>query len=153
MRWLNLLLLLGLVTGAGSGCVSTSSPPKVIKVLPHFLDREGHIAKSPSLYDRDAYQLQLRENPKQRGGLRFDVQWRAPETGPLALRVDLRGVLSNRVTTATLEGPLPPGGRFSRWAELSLTGEPYRRFGEITAWRVTILKGDQSIAERHSFLW
>jgi len=35
---------------------------KVVKVLPFFLDAQGRIAKSPSLFDRDVYQAYLREH-------------------------------------------------------------------------------------------
>ena len=55
--------------GAGTG--------RVVKVLPHFLDLKGRHALSPSLYDRDAYQAQLRQHPEQRSGIRYDVLWRA----------------------------------------------------------------------------
>src|SRR4051812_18089333 len=74
---------------------------RVIKVLPQFLDLKGQHTLSPSLYDRDAYQLVLRNNPEQRSGMRFAVQWKAHDSSsaPLKLRIELRG-------TAT--GNLPP---------------------------------------------
>jgi len=147
VRWLLLFLLL--VT---AGC-SSNRPPKVVKVLPHFLDHDGRAALSPSLYDRDAYQAQLRTKPAQRSGLRFDVQWRAPQPGPYELRVELRGAISNRVTTAALQRPLDKGGRFSRWSELELSGDRYQQFGDMTAWRVSLWKGEELLAERRSFLW
>ena len=49
---------------------------RVIKVLPHFLDLKGRAALSPSLYDRDVYQVILRDHPERRSGIRFDMQWR-----------------------------------------------------------------------------
>lgn len=36
---------------------------RVIKVLPLFLDTNGVDAISPSLFDRDAYQAELRKHP------------------------------------------------------------------------------------------
>jgi hypothetical protein len=124
-----------------------------VKVLPHFLDREGRLALSPSLYERDAYQAHLRAHPQDRSGLRFDVQWRTRDAGLLKLRVDLRGSLSNRVTTATLELPVQRSGPFSRWSHLGLTGGAYAKFGEMTAWRATLWSGDALLAEQRSFLW
>src|SRR5437899_2397501 len=35
---------------------ATAATGRIIKVLPHLLDLQGHHALSPSLYDRDAYQ-------------------------------------------------------------------------------------------------
>src|SRR6266403_6299519 len=67
---------------------------RVIKVLPHFLDLKGCAALSPSLYDRDAYQVELRDHPEKRSGIRFDMQWKTKGTvwSDLKLRVELRGV-------------------------------------------------------------
>lgn len=133
-----------------AGCSST---PKVVKVLPHFLDHEGRIALDPSLYERDAYQAQLRVQPVERSGLQFDIQWSAPEAGPLKLLVEMRGSLSNRVTTARLELPVQPGSPWSRWARTALSGDAYARFGELSAWRVTLWKGEAMVADQRSFLW
>lgn len=55
---------------------------RVTKVLLHFLDLQGHSALSPSLYDRDAYQAQLRKHPEQCSGMRFDILWRARAASP-----------------------------------------------------------------------
>jgi hypothetical protein len=41
----------------------------------------------------------------------------------------------------------------SHWERLTLAGEKYHEFGEITAWRVTLWVGDQLIGEQKSFLW
>ena len=117
-----------------AGCFST---PKVVKVLPHFLDHEGRIALDPSLYERDAYQAQLRVQPAERSGL----------------QVELRGSLSNRVTTARLELPVQPSSPWSRWSKTSLSGDAYTRFGELSAWRVTLWKGEAMVADQRSFLW
>ena len=35
------------------------------------------IAKSPSLFDRDAYQAYLREHTNEVSAMRFDIQWQA----------------------------------------------------------------------------
>src|SRR2546425_9231499 len=91
MRWHKcFLLLLALWCSVAS---AVAAPAKVIKVLPHYLDREGRHALSPSLYDRDAYQAVLRRNPEQRSAIRFDIQWRAraASSDNLKLRLELRG--------------------------------------------------------------
>ena len=125
----------------------------MVKVLPHFTDSEGRIALNPSLYERDAYQAKLRMHPAERGGLRFDIQWRARDTGKLKLLVEMRGALSNRVTTARLELPLATGGRFSRWSIVAVPAEEYPKFGELTAWRVTLWNDTNVLADQKSFLW
>jgi hypothetical protein len=147
VRPLNFILLSCLLLG---GC---SSAPKVVKVLPHFLDLEGRVALDPSLFERDAYQARLRAHPLERNGLQFDIQWRAPATGRLKLLVEMRGTLSNRVTIARLELPLKTGGARSHWSKTSLTSGDYAKFGDLTAWRVTLWNGEALLADQRSFLW
>jgi hypothetical protein len=128
---------------------------RVVKVLPHFLDLQGRSALSPSLYDRDAYQAQLRKHPEQCSGMRFDILWRArSQTNTLArLRVELRGTAKGNLPSETaLETEVRITGT-SHWAKLRLDGEKYKAFGEITAWRVTLWSGEQMIGEQKSFLW
>lgn len=128
---------------------------KVIKVLPHLLDAQGRHTLSPSLYDRDAYQAELRKNPAKVSGVRFNVQWRArgaaKETA--VLRVELRGTAKgNLPSEAKLEIPVEITGA-GHWTALTLDGDNYKNFGEVTAWRVTLWAGDELIGEQKSFLW
>jgi len=128
---------------------------RVAKVLPHFLDLKGRHTLSPSLYDRDAYQAQLRQHPEQRSGIRYDVLWRAPKSaaGKLTLRAELRGIAQGDLPRqTTVEQQVQPGAR-SRWTSLTLTGEDYKKFGQVTAWRVTLWDGEQLLGEQRSFLW
>jgi hypothetical protein len=134
---------------------ATAATGRVVKVLPHFLDLEGRHSVSPSLYDRDAYQAELRKYPARRSGIRFDILWRGrSETKEKAkLRVELRGTAKGNLPSETvLETEVTITGT-SHWAALKLDGENYKKFGEITAWRVTLWSGQQMIGEQKSFLW
>jgi len=126
---------------------------KIHKVLPHFIDKDGLHSLSPSLYERDAYQAQLRNNPEQRAGLRFDVHWKAPKSSALKLRVDIRGSKTNEATNFTAEMLVKPPGLFSKWSSVHIRGDDYARVGEVRAWRVTLLDADKPVAEQRSFLW
>ena len=150
-RLLMIFLLLGSL-GVGAAAAPAG---RIVKVLPMFLDQQGRDSLTPSLYDRDAYQVQLREHPKQRSALRVDVLWKAAHTGgtPLKLRVELRGLGTNNLPQqVTLEQPVTPGF-FRKWTSLRLGGDDYRKFGDVTAWRVTLWSGDQMLSEQKSFLW
>ena len=149
MRTLSCLLALWLCSAAGAAAASA----RIIKVLPHLLDRNGKHTLAPSLYERDAYQAFLRLHPEQRSGLRFDVQWKAPVLGKFSVRLELRGRQGKESTTAVLASDPRQGGLFSRWSALRLDGEDYRKFGELTAWRATLWDGDQQVSEQKSFLW
>jgi len=131
---------------------------RVVKVLPHYLDLKGRHTLSPSLYDRDAYQAQLRRQPEQRSGVRFDVHWRGRATGgaTLKLRAELRGTAKGNLpgqTTLETEVKIGASGSANRWASLMLAGDEYKKFGEVTAWRVTLWDDNQLLAEQKSFLW
>ncbi len=128
---------------------------RVVKVLPHLLDLQGRHSLSPSLYDRDAYQAQLRQNTNLCSGIRFDVLWRGRSaTNEVAtLRVELRGTAKGDLPSKTsLETQVRITGT-GHWARLKLDGEDYKKFGEVTAWRATLWSGDQLLGEQKSFLW
>lgn len=128
---------------------------KIVKVLPHFLDLQGRHSLSPSLYDRDAYQAQLRQNPDQCSGIRFDVLWRGRSaTNEMAtLRMELRGTAKGDLPSKTsLETQVRITGT-GHWARLQLVGDEFKKFGEVTAWRATLWSGDQLLGEQKSFLW
>jgi len=129
---------------------------KVIKVLPQFLDLKGRHAISPSLYDRDAYQALLREHTNMVSGMRFAVQWKASgaSADSLKLRVEVRGISHGEPPhTIVLEQPVKPGFWFNHWTSLPLTGDEFKKVGEVTAWRATLWDGDKMIGEQQSFIW
>jgi hypothetical protein len=151
-RWFRLAIPILLLATLMSGSAATG---RVEKVLPHFLDREGRHSLSPSLYDRDAYQAQLRQHPELRSGIRFDILWRGRSATKekARLQVEMRGTAKGNLPSETkLETEVIITGT-SHWAELKLAGEDYKKFGEVTAWRVTLWTGDQMIGEQKSFLW
>ena len=108
-RFLVALLLLGSLSATFA---SDAVSGRVIKVLPLFLDLKGHDAVSPSLYDRDAYQVYLRQHTNEISAIRFDVLWKASNAGgaKLKLRVELRGVGADGLPRQmTLEQSVTPG--------------------------------------------
>lgn len=127
---------------------------KILKVLPLHLDLEGRHALSPSLFDRDAYQSQLKRNPALRSALKLEIQWKAPKkSGEAEIRVELRGSSPTGTDTVVLKEIAQPTGLFSKWKSVKLEGEAFKKFGELLAWRVTVWQGGQQVAEQRSFLW
>jgi hypothetical protein len=152
-RLLILSVLIFLVAGTQ---VASGASGRVVKVLPHFIDSQGRHTLSPSLFERDAYQAFLRQNPQERSGIRFDVQWktRGAAFAPLKVRVELRGIAEGNLPRQTvLEKQVTPRGWFGHWVSLPLAGEEYKKFGDVTAWRVTLWEGRQLLGEQKSFLW
>jgi hypothetical protein len=149
MRWSTVLPVVLFLSALGA----ESATAKILKVLPHLLDRDGRHTLSPSLYERDAYQAFLRKNPGQCSGLRFDIQWKAKRLAGtrLLLRVEIRG--SKEAKPVLLEQPAQPNHWYRHWSSVRLDGAAYRRVGEVIAWRATLWEGDRLVAEQKSFLW
>ena len=57
-----------------------------------------------------------------------------------------------RHTEFSFASPLV-ASQLGRWNGIALTGEDYKAFGEVTAWRVTLWDGETMLAEQKSFLW
>lgn len=144
------------VTGANHAeAASAAISGKVVKVLSFFLDTQGRIAKSPSLFDRDAYQVWLRNHPKEISGMRFDVLWSATKSTDenLKLRVELRGIGPDGLPREKAMETAVKLGIFRRWTQFRLAGDDFKKFGSVTAWRATLWNGDQLLGEQKSFLW
>ena len=138
-----------------SNAASRADEGKICKVLPQFLDLKGRQSLSPSLYERDAYQFYLFKHPDERTGLRLQVQWKAKgvDWKKLKLRAELRGVVTNSIHAIVRDEPVSKTGWFTSWAEFNITGDEFRHFGTLTAWRVTLWEGDRQLSELQSFLW
>ena len=149
MRWFKILtvVLCGICFNA------EAASGKISKVLIHYLDAKGRHALSPSLYDRDAYQAQLRKSPEVCSALRFGIHWKAKVAGTsnLKLRMEIRG--SKEARPFILEQPVKPNRWPNRWASLTLPREDWQRVGEIISWRATLWDGEQLLGEQKSFLW
>lgn len=135
--------------------VSNSPTGSIVKVLSLFMDTNGAVATSPSLFDRDAYQAWLREHTNSISGIRFDVCWKARQArgATLRVRMELRGTgVGGMPTETVLEATVKPR-MFHHWISLTLTGSEYKRLGPVAAWRATLWNGQQKISEQKSFLW
>ena len=153
MRALLIILAsVGVVVAASAADAVTG---RIVKVLPFLLDQQGRNAVSPSLFDRDAYQVYLRDHTNEVTALRFDVLWKATKAPDekIKIAVELRGIGTNGVPTAqTLETNATPG-TFRKWTSVPLAGDDYKNFGRVTAWRVTLWNDDKLLSEQKSFLW
>jgi len=131
-----------------------SDDVRVIKVLPQLLDLQGRNAVNPSLFERDAYQLHLRQNPAEVSALRFDVQYKARGVeGPLKLRLEVRGSKTGLKEHHIFETDVKAGARFSKWGHIQLDRATSETIGTLIAWRASLVKGGEVITQQESFLW
>ncbi|MGE4179285.1 MAG: hypothetical protein AB7J34_05620 [Limisphaerales bacterium] len=135
---------------------SVANTARVLKVLPHFLDLQGRHTVNPSLFDRDAYQFELRRHPELRSGLRFDVLWKGLRGTPsavLMLRVEMRGSKAPAQDPVVVTQRVFASGNYSQWTRLPVVGPDYEKLGELRAWRVSLWNAEELVAEQTSFLW
>ena len=130
-----------------------------MKVLPQYLDLKGRNSVAPSLYERDAYQVYLRDHPDKRSGMRFFVQWKAkgPAAEPLKLRVELRGTAEGNL----LQTPAPmrllsqmgdtPGG-LAQGLLRGLAGEALAHPGLPASGAARLRPRDRAGSDRHRML-
>ena len=150
-----LLVLIALITWS-SPVLAGDAHPVIKKALRHYLDTQGRHTKSPSLLDRDAYQVYLREHPLEISGLRFDVQLglRKLKESPLSLKVELRHGKGTKIDLFTQQSKVTlKGRRRSQWTKLTIEGDAYKEIGEIIAWRISLWQGDTKLSTKESFLW
>ena len=153
MNWLRWLCIGALLMVGGVDGFAAS--PRILKVLPHYLDLEGRQSVSPSLFERDAYQATLRKSPALCSGLRFDVQWKAPgvPNEAVTMRLEMRTSKKFDAKPFVKEQPVTSRGFFSRWSAVTVEGDAFKEMGEVVAWRITLWREGAQIAEQKSFLW
>lgn len=150
MRWVWICLLTLLLAAPLS-----AAEARIKKVLQHLEDRQGRIALQPSLYERDAYQFQLRQKSELVGSMRFDVYWSSslPKSKPLKLRMEVVSANAPAQKPALFEQELRNKGRFRNWSSVRLDKEAYVKLGKVISWRATLWDGETLLSEQKSFLW
>ena len=125
------------------------------KVLPHLIDKKGRTSIAPGLFEREAYQRQLRSNPKNVSGVRFNIQWNANGTPEERLKLRIYVRTSKRIPSKPLEieTALQTSRGLGGWSSFELSGKSYQEAGEVLAWKVVLLDGSKEIGQQQSFLW
>ena len=154
MTRLRSLILCGLIF-LTSPILHGGDKASIIKVLPHQLDLKGRASLAPGLFQRDAYQGQLRKDPKLVSGMRFNVQWKAKgiPADELVIKVSLK--TSGRSPNDPLELTPPVRGnrKWGRWSSIAYDGQLFKDNGQVLAWKVELRRGETSVATQTSFLW
>jgi len=71
----------------------------------------------------------------------------------VTIRLEVRTSQKYEVTPLVKEQPMKSTGLFSRWTAVTLDGDTFHEMGQVIAWRVTLWRAGQQIAEQKSFLW
>ena len=134
---------------------SFAAEARIKKILQHLEDLEGRVARQPSLFERDAYQFELRQAPEKVGALRFDIQWASAISKDKTLNLKLEVVAANTPPqkTSVFEKAVRNTGMIGNWTQIRLDKEAYAKLGRVISWRATLWDGERMLAEQKSFLW
>ena len=178
-RLCGLLLVLSMVGIFLTGCLAPklddpsaeklpSAGRHLKKVLFFWLDEKGQYAQHPSMFERDAYQAYLRENPEEIHGLKVAT-----------LLAGTRSKLANGELVLKIKGPpsLTPvedtvyrldlsdkqDRRLRRWVywevdpvsedESTSAAEDKMSPDKIVAWQLTLLLDGVAVDRVQSYLW
>ncbi len=122
----------------GLSLSATESGFRIVKILPHFLDKKGRLSLSPSLFERDAYQGYLRHNTNEVSTMRYDFHWKGgpPKSDPVTVRLEIRGSRSDLRHPEVFQTPLVRS--LGKWAFIAIPSEEYHKLGAIVAWRLSL---------------
>ncbi len=93
------------------------------------------------------------EERRHRLGQYYTVSWKNEQMaqGPMKVVMDYQqAATGSRVLRMSRE---LPADRASGRVEFQVTGESYRIGGRVLAWRIRLLRGDELVAEKRSYLW
>jgi hypothetical protein len=92
------------------------------------------------------------EEVAERGGNYYTVFWSvADRSAPVTVRFEYRQAKNGskvRVIERTVDAP-----KASNITEFQVIGPAFTQDGRVLAWRVVLQRGNQTLAERQSYLW
>lgn len=147
------LLLTGLA-GVLVSCGGSSDPLQVRQF--HLRDtditnKDAQMVRAEQLYRMNgAVTLEQRKN---RLGNYYTIYWDTPEAAAGGMKIIFeyqQAATSSKVLTMTRN---IPAGQSTGSMELNIIGKAYREGGSVLAWRARLMKGNQVIDSKRSYLW
>lgn len=153
-RFFALALLASLTASCSS--VSVGSGGQITKVK-YFHLSPGKPASSidPAIqFERDyhLFGAVTRTAVNDRFGHYYSIYWKVDDrTQPVKVRFEYRQA-NTGLDAKVLEEEVTDV-RGTRRSEFQVTGSEYSSAGRVTAWRVTLLRGNEELASQQSYLW
>ena len=93
------------------------------------------------------------EERQRRLGQYYTVSWKNDQAaqGPMTVVMDYQQAATGS-QVLRMSRDLPAGQTSGR-VEFQVTGESYRIGGRVLAWRIRLLRADEIVAEKRSYLW
>jgi hypothetical protein len=141
-----------------SACSSVSVGPggRINKVsYYHLLPDKPVKTKDPAIQferDRLLYGAVTKAEIMARGGHYYTIHWKVDDpTAPVTVRFEYRQA-NTGLTAHRLEEEVTDVRR-TNVSKFEVTGDSYNSNGRVTAWRVSLRRGNDELASQQSFLW
>jgi len=138
-----------------SACSTTGDSVGKVKIFRLDPSAQRVMAGDPAIDFERRHRLHgalTTEEVTKRTGNYYTVFWSvADRTSPVTLRFDYRQAKSGslvRTIEQTVDQP-----RHTNTTEFQITGPAYVEGGKVLAWRVSLVRGTQTLATRESYLW
>ena len=147
---------MGLLTSCTTSGSSGDGVVSISKVNPYHLQPGKRIETEDRMIRHEQrYHLHgaiTTEDFQERFGHYYTIHWKTQQPGsPVTVRLDYtQGNTGAKVHT--LEEQVVPERR-SNSTKFRVTGADYETNGPVTSWKVSLIVGEQTVAESKSFLW
>ncbi|MBT8036756.1 MAG: hypothetical protein KJO21_04345 [Verrucomicrobiae bacterium] len=113
--------------------------------------KEAQMVRGEQMYRlRGAITMEERQH---RLGQYYTVNWKNDHMGQGEMKVVMdyqQAATGSKVLRMSRD---LPADKVSGRVEFHVTGESYRAGGRVLAWRIRLLRGDQVVEEKRSYLW
>lgn len=124
---------------------------KYYHLMPNYAQRSQD---PPILFEREhhLYGAVTKEQIMDRFGHYYSVFWKADDrSGPVTVRFEYLQALSG--LNKRVQEQIVDDIRRSNVSKFQVTGEEYHKSGRVTAWRVSVLRGQEELVSQQSALW
>jgi hypothetical protein len=148
-----------LLAVAAAGLVSCASSPKDAEISKvnyyRFNGKKNIVTADPSISFEQKYYLHgavSQEEIEGREGVYYNVHWAIKDrTQPVKLQLQYRQSKTGSLLYSK-EVEITDIKR-SNTTELSVIGDEWKTNGHVTAWKISLMRGKEELAEHHSYLW
>ena len=153
IRWIPQLFAMSLMVLLGACSSKVDEALKVRQFHPRETDpadkKKAQMVRGEQMYRlKGAVTLEER---KERLGDYYTVTWKAIKSRPTRVVMDYQQAATGAKILQQSHN-IAPGATGGK-VEFSVIGSDYNNGGRVLSWRIRLMQGDSTIAEKRSYLW
>lgn len=138
-----------------SACQTTGDTVSKVKIYRLDPAAQRVMAGDPAIDFERRYRLHgalTAEEVAERHGNYYTIFWSvADRSAPVTVRFEYRQTKTGSRVQVIDQTVDRPGA--TNTTEVQITGAPYTEGGKVLAWRVSLMRGKETLATRESYLW